>query len=71
MSNTDKLDEIVYIKINEVRRLTGLSTATIYRRMSESDFPKQVPLGKGCVRWVEAEVKAWVRKKMEQARQAA
>lgn len=71
MSTANLPDEIVYIPLPEVRRLTGLSTATIYRRLNEDDFPKQVPLGKNCVRWVEAEVKAWTRKKMEQARQTA
>lgn len=69
MSNTPAT-EIAYIRLPEVLRLTGLSRASVYRRMAEpgSDFPKSVSLGRGCVRWIEAEVKAWNLKKLHEAR---
>ncbi|UUS16172.1 AlpA family transcriptional regulator [Stenotrophomonas sp. CD2] len=43
----------------EVRRRTGLSKTTIYKRINERTFPASVPLGEGMVAWIEAEVDAW------------
>ncbi|TPD73011.1 AlpA family transcriptional regulator [Stenotrophomonas maltophilia] len=50
---------LVFIRMPEVRRRTGLSKTTIYKRMHERSFPAAVPLGDGMVAWVEAEVDAW------------
>jgi len=48
------------IRLPEVKRLTGLSTTEIYRRMAEGRFPKSVPLGAKAVAWIESEVRGWV-----------
>ena len=33
------------IRIGEVKRLTGISTATLYRKISTREFPRPVQLG--------------------------
>ena len=33
------------IRIGEVKRLTGLSTATLYRKIAGKEFPRPVQLG--------------------------
>lgn len=48
------------IRIAEVRHRTGLSTATIYRKMEEGSFPKQRKLSVHVVAWYESDVDAWV-----------
>lgn len=62
--NTARTDEqqvqhIEYIKLPEVRRISGLSTTTIYRMAVAGDFPKQRKLGVKAVAWIRSEVEAW------------
>jgi len=53
------------IRINEVKRLTGLSTATIYRKISAKDFPSPVPLGQTARAWPTSEVQNWIAGRIE------
>ncbi|GAL11438.1 transcriptional regulator [Vibrio astriarenae] len=48
------------IKLKEVMTLTSLARSTIYKYMSEDQFPKAVSLGCRSVAWVEEEVTDWV-----------
>jgi len=48
------------IKLPRVKEITTLSRATIYRRMAEGKFPKQVELSERAVAWVEQEVLDWL-----------
>lgn len=66
--NTMRTDDrqeapIQYIKLPEVRRICGLSTATIYRMAVKGEFPKQVKLGAAAVAWIKAEVDQWAASK--------
>lgn len=55
--------EIKYIKLPEVRRITSLSTTTIYKMANKGEFPKQVSLGARSVAWLLEEVQEWARMK--------
>lgn len=48
------------LRIAEVKRRTGLSTATIYRREAEGKFPRRVKLGEKAVAWYESDVGEFV-----------
>lgn len=48
------------IRLPEVRHRTGLSTATIYRKMEDGSFPKNRKLSVHVVAWYESDVDAWV-----------
>ena len=48
------------LKLNEVKKLTGLSRSSIYSYMARDEFPRQVKLGKRSVAWVDDEVLAWL-----------
>lgn len=48
------------IRLPAVIDQTGLSRATIYRRVADGSFPKPVPLGNSLSAWVSDEVDAWV-----------
>ena len=57
---TDQTPPRKFIKLNQVKELSSLSTSEIYRRISARKFPKQVSLGPKCVVWIEAEILAWL-----------
>jgi prophage regulatory protein len=48
------------IRINEVKHLTGLSTATVYRKISAKEFPRPVALGVLARAWPLSEVQDWI-----------
>ncbi len=48
------------LQIREVRRRTGLSTATIYRREAAGIFPQRVRISAKCVRWYESDIGKFV-----------
>jgi len=48
------------LRIDEVRRRTGLSTATIYRREATGTFPRRVRLSAKCVRWYLSDIGRFV-----------
>ena len=43
-----------------VEERTGLSTATIYRKMKGGTFPLARRIGERAVRWSEAEIEEWI-----------
>lgn len=46
----------------------GLSRSTIYLRISEGTFPKQVSLGARAVGFVESEIEEWLSRQIEKSR---
>jgi len=48
------------LRISEVRRRTGLSVATIYRRGEAGTFPPKVRLGPACVAWYLSDIEIFV-----------
>ena len=48
------------LHIEEVMEMTGLSRATIYRKMRKGQFPKPLKLGDRAVRWRQSEIEAWL-----------
>ena len=49
-----------FMRIAEVTRVTALSRNTIYKRMREGTFPKQVKLGPNSVAWLQSDISAWM-----------
>jgi prophage regulatory protein len=48
------------IRIGKVKDLTGLSTATLYRKISAREFPRPVQLGAAARAWLLSEVQDWI-----------
>lgn len=48
------------LRLPDVKSITGLSKSTIYARIAEGTFPKQVPLGPRLVVWVESDIHNWI-----------
>lgn len=48
------------LRIKQVMEKTGLSRSSIYVLCKKGDFPKQAPLGRKIVGWLEEEVDHWL-----------
>ena len=57
-----------FLRVSEVQARTSLGRSTIYRWSAEGRFPPPIWLSERVVRWVEAEVDEWVRKRLEKSR---
>ncbi len=53
------------IRIGEVKRLTGISTATLYRKIASNEFPRPVRLGVVARAWPLSEVQNWIARRIE------
>jgi prophage regulatory protein len=51
-----------------VKDRTGLSRSTIYLRIAEGTFPKQISLGSRAVGWIESEIDEWLEQRIESSR---
>lgn len=47
------------LRLPEVKRETGLSKATIYRKIKAGEFPKPVPLSDNAVGWFQGWIILW------------
>ncbi len=56
---TDTPDRI--IRIRTVLSRTGLSRSTMYRKMQNGTFPKNLQISLRCKGWRESAVEAWLR----------
>jgi prophage regulatory protein len=48
------------LRLPQVKQSTGLSKSTIYARIAEGTFPKQITLGPRLVVWVESDIQKWI-----------
>lgn len=55
MSVSDRI-----LRLNAVLDRTGLSRSTLYRKIGEGTFPRQIKLSKRCAGWREAAVEQWI-----------
>ena len=58
------------LRLPTVKAITGLSRSTIYLRMSEGSFPRQVNLGSRAVGWLASEIDHWIEEKLAFRNQA-
>lgn len=59
---TDQPDR--FLRLNAVLDRTGLSRATLYRKVEAGSFPAQVKIAARCVGWRESAVADWMRNPM-------
>jgi prophage regulatory protein len=52
------------LRISTVLARTGLSRTTMYRKIDQGTFPRQVKISDRCAGWYESEVDAWLRNPM-------
>ena len=52
------------LRIKTVLARTGLSRATMYRKMDKGTFPKSIKISERCAGWRESAVSAWLHNPM-------
>ena len=57
--------EAFFIRLPEVREITQLSKAYIYKLMSKGEFPKNVALNRRTVVWQKKDVLQWCEDKVK------
>ncbi|ATR83993.1 MULTISPECIES: helix-turn-helix transcriptional regulator [Pseudomonas] len=68
MNTARATEDIEFIKLPEVRRITGMGTTFIYEKAKQGEFPRQVKLGTKSVAWIRAEVQEWANAQIAAAR---
>jgi len=62
----DQTQAIVARPLNRILRrravenTTGLARSTIYKKMQDGTFPKNVPISGGAVGWLASEIEEWM-----------
>lgn len=59
-------DVLRVMRLKEVISSTGLARSTIYKLIGSSAFPRPVPLTERSVGWIESEVVAWIRSRIDE-----
>lgn len=49
-----------FLRLPSVKAATGLSKSTIYARIAEGTFPKQISIGPRLVVWIESDIQNWI-----------
>ena len=52
-------DQVSFLRLPEVKAVTGLSKTSLYELIREKRFPPPVRLGQRAVAWVRSEVNQW------------
>ncbi len=65
---TDQPDS--FLRLPAVLKRTSLSRSTLYRKMDQGTFPRQVKIGERCAAWRQSDIDEWAHNPMfyEQAR---
>ena len=59
--------DIRFLRLPDVKVITGLSRSMIYKKISENDFPKQINVGSNSVVWVKKDIDDWCDQVIEKA----
>lgn len=52
------------LRLNAVLDRTGLNRSTLYRKIQQGTFPKQIAIAQRCAGWRETEIDDWERNSM-------
>lgn len=56
------------LKRKEVMQITSLSNGNLYRKINAGEFPKPIPIGNRRKAWLEADVLAWIKRKVKESK---
>lgn len=67
MMKSSTRDDVRFLRLPDVKAITGLSRSTIYKKMATNSFPKQIAVGSNSVVWVKNQVDDWCDRLIAQA----
>lgn len=62
------LEDVTFLRLPEVKAVTGLSKTSLYTLIRDRNFPAPVRLGPRAVAWVRSEVKQWAANRVLESR---
>jgi prophage regulatory protein len=65
------MDDMTFIRLPEVKAVTGLSKTSLNALIKEKSFPAPVRLGPRAVAWVKSEIRQWAVERVQASRSAA
>jgi prophage regulatory protein len=65
---TDISDEVGFMRLPEVKSVTGLSKSSLYALIRANSFPAPVQLGPRTVAWVKSEIRQWAAERIKASR---
>lgn len=66
---TDMKETITrFIRLNQVKQITGLSRSSIYQFIANGEFPSQVRIGTRAVAWIASEIQEWTNNRILDSR---
>ena len=63
-------DEVSFLRLPELKSVTGLSKSSLYALIRAKSFPAPVQLGPRTVAWVRSEVRQWAAERRSKSRSA-
>jgi prophage regulatory protein len=60
MRHMDTVSPNAFVRLPQVLKETGLSRATLYRKVQDGTFPSQVRIAKRCVGWRRSALEQWL-----------
>lgn len=66
-----EVDEVIFLRLPDVKAVTGLSKTSLYTLIKEKSFPAPVHLGPRAVAWVKSEIRQWALARVQASRSAA
>lgn len=70
-ATSNNFDDVFFLRLPEVKAITGLSKSSLYALIHEKSFPAPVRLGARAVAWVRSEVRQWATERVNASRSAA
>ena len=67
----DILDDVSFLRLPEVKAVTGLSKTSLYALIRQKSFPAPIRLGPRAVAWIRSEIKQWAVERVHASRSAA
>lgn len=58
----------VILRLQDVKKRTGLSRSSIYLRMKDKAFPISISLGGRAIGWLESDIDEWIVTRIEESR---
>lgn len=59
------------LRIRKVTERCGISRSSVYKKISDGNFPEPISLGPRTVGWIESEVEAWLAAQVEKSRKGS
>ena len=66
-----EMNEVVFLRLPDVKAVTGLSKTSLYALIKEKSFPAPVRLGPRAVALVKSEIRQWAVERVQASRSAA